>query len=54
MEEALNKYYAHFGENFPLAMGESLDEAEVIAQIEHCISTNTKAPEPEYEDGNDY
>lgn len=54
MEEALKRYYEHFGENFPLGMGNSLTEAEVMERIEHCIKTNTKEPEPVYEDEYDY
>jgi hypothetical protein len=54
MEEALNKYYDYFGENYPLAMGNSKTEAEVIARIDHCIKTNTKETEPEYENEYDY
>jgi hypothetical protein len=54
MEEALNKYYEHFGENYPLGMGNSLTEEEVIERVEHCIKTNTKEAEPVYEDEYDY
>jgi FAD/FMN-containing dehydrogenase len=54
MEEALNKYYDHFGENYPLAFGDCKTEAEVIARIAYCIEHNTKEAEPEYEDECDY
>lgn len=54
MEEALQKYYEHFGENYPLGMGNSLTEAEVIERVEYCIKTNTKEAEPEYDDDCDY
>lgn len=54
MEKALEKYYKHFGENYPLAICDMPTEAEVIARIEHCIKTNTKETEPEYESEYDY
>lgn len=54
MEEALNRYYDHFGENYPLAFGSGRTEEEVIKRIEHCIKTNTKELEPEYDDECDY
>ena len=54
MEKALERYFEHFGENFPLGMGNRLTEAEVIERVEHCIETNTKEPEPVYEDEYDY
>ena len=54
MEEALKKYYDHFGENYPLAIGVSMTESEVIARINHCIKHNTPEAEPEYDDECDY
>lgn len=54
MEDALNKYYEHFGENFPLGMGNSLTEAEVIERVDYCIKHNKKEPEPVYEDEYEY
>ena len=54
MEKALEKYYEHFGENYPLAMGEMKTEAEVIARIDYCIKNNTPEAEPEYDDECDY
>lgn len=54
MEKALERYYKHFGENYPLSMGNSMTEEEVIARIENCIETNTKETEPEYDDECDY
>ena len=54
MEEALNKYYEHFGKNYPLAFGDMKTEAEVIARINHCIKHNTPEDEPEYNDECDY
>ena len=54
MEEALKKYYEKFGENYPLAIGYSMTEAEVIERVDYCITHNIKEKEPEYEDKYDY
>lgn len=53
-EKALNDYYEHFGENYPLGITGTMLEDEVIDDIEHCIESNEKAVDPEYEDGADY
>lgn len=53
-EKALNEYFVHFGENYPLVISQMIIEDEVIKDISRCIETNTKAKEPEYEDGVDY
>lgn len=54
LEKALNEYFAHFGENYPLVITYTITDDEVIEDISRCIETNTKAKKPEYEDGVDY
>ena len=54
MEEALSRYYNHFGTNYPLSFGNMKTEDEVIARINHCIKHNTPEEEPEYEDEYEY
>ena len=52
LEEALERYSKHFGENYPLCFGRKIGTvAEIINRIEECIRTNTKAPDPVYKDG---
>lgn len=52
-EEALNKYYEHFGENYPLGITDCNSDDEIIDDIVKCIETDEKAKEPDYDD-NDY
>lgn len=54
LEEALNDYYEHFGENYPLMITGSVPVDEIIDDIEQCIEKNEKAEEPKYEDEADY
>lgn len=54
MEKALERYYKHFGENYPLSIGYSMTEEEVIARIDYCIAHNAKEAEPEYDAECDY
>lgn len=53
-EKALDEYFTHFGENYPLIIAQAIIEDEVIKDISRCIETNTKAKKPEYKDGVDY
>lgn len=50
LEAALDKYYKKFGKNYPLCIWENRTSDEIIADIEVCIDTETKAQEPVYED----
>lgn len=54
MEEALKRYYEHFGENYPLMIVGHKTDKEIIEDIERCIESNEKAEEPKYEDDVDY
>ena len=54
MEKALERYYEHFGQNYPMAMGNSMTEEEVVARIDYCIKNNTPEDEPEYDNDCDY
>ncbi len=54
LDEALNAYYNHFGENYPLCITSSKTTEEIIDEIELCIDTNEKADEPVYEDELEY
>lgn len=54
MEVALERYYQHFGESYPLLITSTRTDEEVIDRINHCIETNQPEAEPEYEDGVDY
>lgn len=54
MEEALKRYYRHFGENYPLMIVGYKTNEEIVDRINHCIATNQPETEPEYEDGADY
>ncbi|MBQ6439342.1 MAG: hypothetical protein IJJ06_04265 [Mogibacterium sp.] len=51
LEKALEEYYEHFGQNYPLMITATVDSEAIIADIERCIATNTLAKEFEYEDG---
>ena len=52
LEEALERYSKHFGENYPLCFGrKNGTPTEIIDRIEECIRTGTKAPDPVYKDG---
>ncbi len=51
---ALNLYYEHFGENYPLCVSGTRGTEEIIADIELCIDTAKMAEPPEYEDDADY
>lgn len=54
LEKALERYYEHFGENYPLTPSESRDAGEIIADIEFCIEKNEPESEPDYEDDAEY
>lgn len=54
MEEALNRYFKHFGENYPLMIAGTMTAEEIIARINRCIETNKAEAEPEYTDEADY
>lgn len=54
LEKALDAYFEHFGENYPLCIAATMSEDETIDNIERCIEMDEKAEEPEYEDGADY
>lgn len=49
MDEKLNEYAEHFGENFPIFIARALDEDELIGIIDDCIA-NDKPYEVETED----
>ena len=52
LEEALDRYSRHFGENYPLCFGRKNGSVvEIIDRIEECIRTNTKVSGPVYKDG---
>ena len=40
MEEKLNQYAKHFGENFPIFIARNLTEKEIIKIIDKCINEN--------------
>lgn len=40
MEEKLNQYADHFGENFPIFIARRLDENELIKVIDECIKND--------------
>ena len=54
MEEALKRYYQHFGENYPLIIVEYKTDEEIIDRINRCIATDQLESESEYEDDVDY
>ena len=54
LDKALEKYYEHFDENYPLLVVDTRTDEEIIKRINECIEANTKEAEPEYEDGCDY
>ena len=54
MEEALEKYYKRFGENFPLMIVGSMNDKEIIDRIELCIEKGIPEKEPEYDEDADY
>ena len=54
LSAALDKYYENFGENYPLCISACREDAEIIAEIEECITTGRKAKKIEYADNIDY
>lgn len=54
LEKALNAYYEHFNENYPLGITGAMSDDEIIDDIEQCIESNEKALEPEYNEDADY
>lgn len=50
IDKALNAYFDHFGENYPLGITATMSEDEIIDDIERCIEANEKAKDPQYED----
>lgn len=54
LELALNKYFNHFGCNYPLGIASLKPEEEIIKEIDLCIKTNQKAPEPQYDEDQEY
>lgn len=54
MEKALDRYFEHFGENYPLMIADTKTEEEIIDRINYCIENNMKETEPEYEEESDY
>lgn len=54
LNEILDKYYNHFGMNYPLLIVDCRDEKEIIADIEQCIASDCPAKEIEYDDECDY
>jgi hypothetical protein len=54
LDAALEKYYEHFGTNYPLCISGNSSNEEIIDHIELCIDTDTKAEPPTYEDEADY
>ena len=42
LSAALDKYYEKFGENYPLCISACREDAEIIAEIEECITTGRK------------
>ena len=54
LSAALDKYYGKFGENYPLCISACREDAEIIAEIEECITIGRKAKKIEYADNIDY
>ena len=54
LEKALNAYYEHFDENYPLVITTILSNDEIIDDIERCIEANEKAEQPKFENDVDY
>lgn len=54
LEKALNAYYEHFDENYPLGITGTMSDDEIIDDIERCIESNEKAEDVQYEDDADY
>ena len=54
MEEALKRYFKHFGENYPLMIVGTMTDEEIVARIDRCIEINQAEAEPEYTDDADY
>ena len=54
LENALDMYYNHFGQNYPLCPSGTINSDEIIADIELCIDTGRVAEPLKYEDNIDY
>lgn len=49
-DKLLDMYFEKFGENYPLDIVGDLSDDEIMADIRECISNNTPAKEPEYDE----
>ncbi len=54
MEEALERYYRHFGQNYPLMISWTKPEKEIIERINYCIESNQPESGPIYSESVDY
>lgn len=54
LDKALDKYYNHFGTNYPILIVGYYEEEEIIADIEQCIASDCPAKEIEYDDECEY
>lgn len=52
--KALDIYYEHFGENYPLMITDQLTEDEIIEDIKKCIEANKPSEPVEYEEDEVY
>ena len=46
LDDRLDAYFDKFGTNYPLLVTDTRTESEIIAYIDRCIETDTKAEPP--------
>lgn len=51
LEIALDEYFEHFNQNYPLMITDDSETSEIIKEIKTCIKNNRLAKEPVYEEG---
>ncbi len=54
LDNALNEYFAKFGENYPLLITALASTEEIIEDVEACIANGEPKPEPELDEDVDY
>ena len=55
MEAALDRYFEHFGKNYPLCISMPCPSPEeLIRSVEECIANDKPMEEPVYEQDCDY
>lgn len=54
LDEMLNAYFVHFGENYPLTISNTMNDEEIIEDIERRLQRGVKVREICYNAESDY